>query len=260
MKKKLAFTLCEVLIALGIVGIVAENTIPTLVNDFQKQVQVTQLKGSYSNLQQFFKQYLADQGRMELDSTPLYDGTTWLSDAKQSQVDSIIRQYFKVAKACKAYPSSPRDTSCDISERWLGGAGPSTMGSGGTYNFCTVDGACFFMSIQTPCTPNYTKIGNMLANCGYVRIDTNGANSPNQFGRDAWYNFIIGHDGTVYPRYGVEYAKFVSGVNWATSGAYWNGSAAPVYCGTLGSSDLPSNVQGTDCAARVMEEGWVMNY
>ena len=42
--KKAAFTLAEVLIVLGIVGIVAECTIPTLVMNFEDQVATTKLK------------------------------------------------------------------------------------------------------------------------------------------------------------------------------------------------------------------------
>lgn len=48
--KRLAFTLAEVLIVLGIIGIVAEMTIPTLVNNFQKQVAVTRLQKFYTNM------------------------------------------------------------------------------------------------------------------------------------------------------------------------------------------------------------------
>lgn len=253
------FTLAEVLITLGIVGIVAAYTIPLLINSYQNQVYVYQLKSSFSTIQQFIKQYLADQGTTELRNTPLYDGTNWLSNAKQSQVDSIVRQYFKVVKACKAYPNSPRDTSCDMVEKYLGLASTSTLGNG-AYNFCTVDGVCFFMSLQTSCNPDYSKIGNMKANCGSVSIDTNGANLPNTYGRDAWASFAIGHDGTLFPLTGIEFAKYQEGINWETGTAYWQSPmVAPGFCGTLGSSNL-TNVRGDSCAARVMENGWVMDY
>jgi len=41
--KKLAFTLAEVLIVLGVIGIVAQMIIPNLVQSTQKQVYVTSL-------------------------------------------------------------------------------------------------------------------------------------------------------------------------------------------------------------------------
>lgn len=54
-KKKLAFTLAEVLITLGIIGIVAAMTIPTLINKKQKAEIETQLKENYSIIQQSLK-------------------------------------------------------------------------------------------------------------------------------------------------------------------------------------------------------------
>ena len=44
------FTLAEVLITLGIIGIVAAMTLPTLVNNYKKQIYVVGLKKAYNNL------------------------------------------------------------------------------------------------------------------------------------------------------------------------------------------------------------------
>ena len=41
---KKAFTLAEVLITLGIIGIVAAMTIPTLITNYQKNITITRLK------------------------------------------------------------------------------------------------------------------------------------------------------------------------------------------------------------------------
>ena len=50
--KKTAFTLAEVLITLGIIGVVAAITIPTIINKYQVEVLKNQLKKSYSSLSQ----------------------------------------------------------------------------------------------------------------------------------------------------------------------------------------------------------------
>lgn len=42
--QKKAFTLAEVLITLGIIGVVAAMTLPTLVGEYQKKQTATQLK------------------------------------------------------------------------------------------------------------------------------------------------------------------------------------------------------------------------
>lgn len=53
--KKLAFTLAEVLITLGIIGVVAAMTIPTLVTNADKKATATKLKAFYSKINQAVK-------------------------------------------------------------------------------------------------------------------------------------------------------------------------------------------------------------
>ena len=52
---KRGFTLAEVLITLGIIGIVAALTIPTLISKYQERVTITRLKESYSMLAQAYQ-------------------------------------------------------------------------------------------------------------------------------------------------------------------------------------------------------------
>ena len=59
--KKSAFTLAEVLITLGIIGVVAAITLPTLVANYQKQILVNQLKKTYTTLNEGFKQIVGSE-------------------------------------------------------------------------------------------------------------------------------------------------------------------------------------------------------
>ena len=52
LNKKAAFTLAEVLITLGIIGIVAAMTLPTLIANYQKKVVETRLISFYSKINQ----------------------------------------------------------------------------------------------------------------------------------------------------------------------------------------------------------------
>ena len=54
-KSKKAFTLAEVLITLGIIGVVVAMTMPTLINNYQKKLAVTRLKHFSSMMQQAAK-------------------------------------------------------------------------------------------------------------------------------------------------------------------------------------------------------------
>ena len=57
-----AFTLAEVLITLGIIGVVAALTLPTLIANHRKKVVATQLKQSYSILYNAIKLSESDNG------------------------------------------------------------------------------------------------------------------------------------------------------------------------------------------------------
>lgn len=52
MIKLRAFTMAEVLITLGIIGIVAAMTLPSLIGNYQKKQTAIQLKKFYSIMQQ----------------------------------------------------------------------------------------------------------------------------------------------------------------------------------------------------------------
>lgn len=59
-KKKLAFTLAEVLITLDIIGVVAAMTMPNLISSYNAKKLRTQFLKSYSLVTQMFKQYSDD--------------------------------------------------------------------------------------------------------------------------------------------------------------------------------------------------------
>ena len=84
-KARFGFTLAEVLITLGIIGVVAAMTIPTLMSTFAKQRTETQLKAFYSRINQTIKMSIADNG----------DPDGWVEEKAYSyneQVD-FLKQY-----------------------------------------------------------------------------------------------------------------------------------------------------------------------
>lgn len=60
-----AFTLAEVLITLGIIGVIAALVIPNLISNYQKHVTVVKLKSSYTILYQAINLSIADNGPLE---------------------------------------------------------------------------------------------------------------------------------------------------------------------------------------------------
>lgn len=63
--KIFAFTLAEVLITLGIIGVVAAMTLPSLVQKYQEKARVSQLKKTYSSLQQAYLRATVEYGTID---------------------------------------------------------------------------------------------------------------------------------------------------------------------------------------------------
>lgn len=89
MKKK-AFTLAEVLITLGVIGIVIAMTLPTLIKNYQKKILATQLIKGYSTISQALTQMYADTG--EEISPQDYPAKTFADSLKKYL---ITNQYSK---------------------------------------------------------------------------------------------------------------------------------------------------------------------
>lgn len=60
-KARYGFTLAEVLITLGIIGVVASLTMPSLIANHRKEVLKTELKKAYSELQQVNLSFINDE-------------------------------------------------------------------------------------------------------------------------------------------------------------------------------------------------------
>lgn len=101
-----AFTLAEILITLGIIGVVAAMTIPILVNSYKKTVIETRLAGFYSNINQAIKASEVHNGEKEFwDAIPSVgyeigeDGKPDLSKPKSLKwFDKYLRPYLKVTQ------------------------------------------------------------------------------------------------------------------------------------------------------------------
>ena len=79
--KKCAFTLAEVLVTLGIIGVVAALTLPSLIEQHKKQVVAAHLQKFYSTMNQALKMAEYENG----------DKSLWI-DRDSSITDSIQRQ------------------------------------------------------------------------------------------------------------------------------------------------------------------------
>ena len=85
-KRKIAFTLAEVLITLGIIGVVVALTLPSVIERHQKLETVTKLKKAYSTLSQAIERAKVDNGDIQNWGLGDLNGTQ-LGNQKQIVID-----------------------------------------------------------------------------------------------------------------------------------------------------------------------------
>lgn len=246
----MAFTLAEVLITLGIIGVVAAMTIPTLVANSQKQEYVSKLRKTYTMLNQAFSKYAADQGCVgDLLCTGLFSDTT---ANKLTDWDNFFNNYLKVSKNCGT------GTGCFPTETNFNQPGTITPDTDTAfYKVILADGQS--LGIQTfgggslNCNYLTTRPGNPLdRSCASFVLDLNGTKGPNKSGVDyfPWVSFAINSTHFIVPMYGSQAFSAYCG-----STCIWSDTTgANYYCGKA------ANSSGQGCASRIVEEGWVMNY
>ncbi|MFA7659540.1 MAG: type II secretion system protein [Candidatus Gastranaerophilaceae bacterium] len=234
LSNSLAFTLAEVLITLGIIGVVAGLMIPGVIAESQKAGYVAGARKAYSLWNQALIQMAADGGCIG-DLSCFFDS----ADLK-TMGDKIVK-YFNVAKNCDTttsgcFPNTVAN-NFDGSDIHSGYDGTNNY-----YRFITADGMA--IEINVPYLGCSGSGGSLTKICMYwVYIDVNGLKKPNAFGRDIFRFAIVNDNGpALYPYGGAKYApwKINSGCNYG----YNNGT----------------DKQGKYCAGRIIDEGWQMNY
>ena len=163
---KYGFTLAEVLVTLGIIGVVSAMTVPTLMQNHQKKTYVTQLHKVYNEIQQAVTMYLTDKNALNLTEAGIN------SNAKAQE---FITDYFKVVQTCENSL-----TPCfAASYKYLNSTDEGNALAGHAYtSFVLTSGA----SIR-PFYSSDTKIKKSMN----ILVDINGQKGPNILGRDAFY-------------------------------------------------------------------------
>lgn len=89
-----AFTLAEVLITLGIIGVVAAMTMPTLIANHRKTVLKTQFKKAYSELQQVNQNFIKDYDMNICEyNWQMWDETKSGYASSKATSDAFIKYY-----------------------------------------------------------------------------------------------------------------------------------------------------------------------
>ena len=160
-----AFTLAEVLITIGIVGIVASLTMPSLIANYQKQQVVTQLKREYNVISNALRAAQADYGDYEEWEL----GQAGTIQSASDFADNYLLPYLSVLKKCET------ETSGECTYEYTALNGSSGRSLAKYSRFILNDGAMIFVS--TSSTSVFPKLI-------YINIDINGNKKPNKMGKD----------------------------------------------------------------------------
>lgn len=155
--KNKGFTLSEVLITLGIIGIIAAITLPTIIGKYQKMQTAVAVKKVYTEMNQAIKRAEVDYG--ELKNWDINPNSKTTYEINLAFGNKYLEPYFKNLKALKEGNNN---------DLWDNN-GVSTTGA----NFITNNGTIISLSVHS------NKI--------YALIDINGYKKPNKLGNDIFY-------------------------------------------------------------------------
>ena len=177
-----AFTLAEVLITLGIIGVVAAMTMPSLIANYQKKQTITQLKKVYSIISQAYEMSKSDNG----DSKNWVDTTQTINTENvKKYVQTYWLPYFKSIKECSKYG----DCSYDANAKNPDGSTGLSLTGNNRYTIVLSDGTLIAF---VPFSWTEDK-GTFWGKDQKFYIDLNGAKNPNVIGKDVFL-FMIYND------------------------------------------------------------------
>ena len=212
LRKALAFTLAEILIVMGIIGVVSALTIPNLNSSTADKERVAKVKKIYQNLEEAQGRAVATYGPMK---------TWFVSDTSKkvatNKYADRIMEFMKVSKDCKQSVSGCfQNKNYKDSDNTDHGGGPNVWPDDRKFNLA--DGASISLSIE-PVGANAckraddgTKFGESNR-CGSLSVDIDGGlKGKNAYGID-FFQFVITTDG-IHPA-GIENSNGGTNiVNW----------------------------------------------
>lgn len=176
---KKAFTLAEVVIVIGIIGVIAELTIPDLVKNISDMQYKVAWKKEFSAFSQATMQMSSDNG-----------GTLEGLFADTKDMRNKYAQYMIKAKICDDSIAElcRVENVKELSGKPAAfGTGPSIiLNDGAVVQFWLSNGNC-----QQPVGSRPTNTPVIFYRCGGAAVDINGLKKPNVFGKDIFDFHIL---------------------------------------------------------------------
>lgn len=196
--KKYAFTLAEVLITLGIIGVVASMTLPTVVNKYKEKETVTKLKKFYSILSQSYLSATQQYGSpSEWGITGRDAGSSDEDEESYNAVAAILirDRLFKNIKKLKTCDNAKNRSLCGLASDYyfLNNTKESETSSSTakTASLLLADGSSVLVIANNGSGSGFNRGPGVLSGTyANIYIDINGSKAPNTFGRDFFVFYL----------------------------------------------------------------------
>ena len=176
-KKSKGFTLAEVLITLGIIGVVVAITMPTLINNYKEKVTVNKVKKFYSMMSRAYLLSVKDNEHADFWNVGNGENST-----TARQLALYFKPYLKIQKDCGTTSGCLGYTS--VVKR-LNGTNYylNYDTSSNYYKVILMDGSAMWFrgAASTYC---HSSEGGITNSCGIIYYDVNGGKEPNTWGID----------------------------------------------------------------------------
>lgn len=179
----IAFTLAEVLITLGIIGVVAAISVPILINSYQENQYNTGVKEAYSILQNALKMVL-------INNNGIVNVGNGLAPADAILFRDDFANVMNVTKKDICTNIMPND-GVNILYKWYKGSFAGATWPVGLESNTSCLVLNNGMTVRFYSSNNCNNFG--LNGCGQIEVDINGQSTPNMYGRDL-YEFMITKD------------------------------------------------------------------
>lgn len=196
-RKALAFTLAEVLVVLGIIGVVSALTLPNLSQNTGNKETVAKLQKVQSELNDALGRAQAEYGPVKT----WFRGGNYEGAALRNRFNGRIEEFLRVSKTCETNKSG---CFTNKSPKNFRGAASATIwnlntATNNSERYILADGTSVYFHLWNKTCDGYQAPDGLKTGCGWIEVDLDGPNKgPHQAGKDIFL-FDISNTYGIYP-------------------------------------------------------------
>lgn len=179
---KNGFTLAEVLITLGIIGVVAAMTLPALINKINDKHNIASLKKAYSLMTQAALNIVGENGSLA-------------NLCEENDTDCLREMFKKHLKTIKSCDKGTVEGNCWVQENeWKRMNGITAWSMENHSGFILNDGIFVLFNYRYADCDTFSGTEELPASipeCGDIAVDVNGFKGPNIIGKDIFFFYIL---------------------------------------------------------------------